>query len=283
MKMKVIIISGRSGAGKSIALRVLEDLGYTCIDGIPFKLFDQISEHIDTQNHDLAISVDVRNLPHNIGEIHTLLAQYQAKMTLKVIYLDADNNELIRRFSETRRLHPLSKDNLSLSQALDQETKLLKPLQDLAVLTIDTTTLSIHDLNKRLKVYLQGSTKSKLLLVVQSFGFKYTHPVEADYLFDVRFLPNPHWEKELRSLTGQDQAIIDYLDGFEKVQQTVNHIENLFHSWLPMLEENNRSYVTISIGCTGGKHRSVYIAEKIAARFQHKYQIQIEHKSLPVK
>jgi UPF0042 nucleotide-binding protein len=278
--MKVIIISGRSGAGKSVALHVLEDLGYTCLDGVPFQLFDQIAVHLSLGNNKIAFIVDVRNLPQDIEQIKSLLADCQSKLTLEIIYLDADNSELIRRFSETRRLHPLSKNNLSLSQALDLETTLLKPICKQATLTIDTTTLSVHNLNEHLKVHLQGSKKSKLLLVVQSFGFKYTHPVEADYLFDVRFLPNPHWEEHLRVFTGKDQPVIDYLDSFDSIQQTIKHIENLFYIWLPMLEENNRSYVTISIGCTGGKHRSVYIAEKIAARFKHKYQVQIEHKSL---
>lgn len=279
--MKLLIISGRSGSGKTIALHVLEDLGYNCIDGVPFQLLEQLLNSVDTKNNKVAITLDVRNLPREVSEIYSLLATLKKKVDIEIIYIDAINTELIRRYSETRRLHPLSKQQLSLSQALELENELLAPLQKNASLKIDTSTLSIHHLNERIKIFLQGTSKSKLLIIFQSFGFKYSRPEEADYIFDVRFLPNPHWKEKLQKFNGTEQPIINYLDSFPLVEQTVNQIEDLFQSWLPHLENNNRTYVTIAIGCTGGKHRSVYITEKIAARFNKKYQVQIEHKCLP--
>jgi len=278
--MKLIIISGRSGSGKTIALHVLEDLGYNCIDGVPFQLLDKLLDTVDATNNKVAISLDIRNLPHQTDAIEALLSSLNHKVELEIIYIDAINTELVRRYSETRRLHPLSKQKLSLSQALELEHELLTPIRKNASLEIDTTTLSIHNLNERIKIFLQGSSKSKLLIIFQSFGFKYSRPEEADYIFDVRFLPNPHWEEKLRQFNGTEQPVIDYLDSFPVVKQTVNQIENLFQSWMPHLENNNRNYVTIAIGCTGGKHRSVYITESIAARFNNKYQVQIEHKCL---
>ena len=281
--MKLIIISGRSGSGKTIALHVLEDLGYNCIDGVPFQLLEQLIDSVDTQNNKTAITLDIRNLPAKRENIEQLLLTLKAKVEIEILYIDAISTELIRRYSETRRLHPLSKQKLSLSQALELENELLAPIKKNAALEIDTTTLSIHNLNERLKLYLQGSTKSKLLIIFQSFGFKYIHPEDADYIFDVRFLPNPHWEPELQKFNGKEQPIIDYLETFPLVKQTLNQVENLFHSWLPHLENNNRNYVTIAIGCTGGKHRSVYLTEQIAARFSNTYQVQIEHKCLREK
>lgn len=278
--MKLIIISGRSGSGKTIALHVLEDLGYNCIDGVPFQLLEQLIDTVDAKNNKIAISLDIRNLPTKASEIEQLLASIKKKVSTEIIYLDAISSELIRRYSETRRLHPLSKQKLSLSQAIELENELLQPIRACAALSIDTTNLSIHNLSERIKIHLQGSSKSNLLIIFQSFGFKYIHPEDADYIFDVRFLPNPHWVPELQKYTGLDQPVKDYLDSHAVVKQTINQIENLFHSWLPHLETNNRNYVTIAIGCTGGKHRSVYLTEQIAARFKTKYQVQIEHKCL---
>ncbi len=281
--MKLIIISGRSGSGKTIALHVLEDLGYNCIDGVPYQLLDKLLDTVDAQNNKVAITLDIRNLPQKASDIEKLLSALKNKVDIEIIYIDAINTELIRRYSETRRLHPLSKQKLSLSQALELESDLLSPIKKNAALQIDTTTLSIHNLNERIKIYLQGSSKSKLLIIFQSFGFKYTHPDDADYMFDVRFLPNPHWQEALQKYNGQEQPIIDYLESYPQVKQTINQIENLFQSWMTHLENNNRNYVTIAIGCTGGKHRSVYVAEQLATRFNNKYQVQIEHKCLPEK
>jgi len=278
--MKLIVISGRSGSGKTIALHVLEDLGYDCIDGVPYCLLEQVVETLDPEHNKVAITLDIRNMPIAVEEIQRLVSSLQQKVDLEIIYIDALSSELIRRYSETRRLHPLSKKQLSLSQALELENQLLAPLKDLAAFSIDTTALSVHNLNEHLKIYLKGTSKSELLVIFQSFGFKYAPPLEADYIFDVRFLPNPHWQEALKPYTGRDKVIQDYLNGFPLVKETITNIEDLFLTWLPHLEQNNRNYVTIAIGCTGGKHRSVYVTEQIAARFKHKYKVQIEHKCL---
>lgn len=278
--MKLIVISGRSGSGKTIALHVLEDLGYNCIDGVPYQLLEQLIDTVDPKDNKVAVTLDIRNMPTEVDEIKQLVESLQKKVELEIIYIDALTSELIRRYSETRRLHPLSKQKLSLSQALELEKEMLAPLQALSAFSIDTTALSVHNLNEHLKIYLQGSTKSNLLVIFQSFGFKHIHPQDADYIFDVRFLPNPYWEKNLKEYSGKDKLIQDYLSAFPLVKETITNIENLFLTWLPHLEQNNRNYVTIAIGCTGGRHRSVYITEQIAARFKHKYQIQIEHKCL---
>jgi len=278
--MKLIVISGRSGSGKTIALHVLEDLGYNCIDGVPYQLLEQLVDTVDPKDNKVAVSLDIRNMPSDVDAIKKLMTSLQQKVELEIIYIDALTSELIRRYSETRRLHPLSKQKLSLSQALELENEMLAPLKALAAFSIDTTSLSVHNLNEHLKIYLQGSSKSNVLVIFQSFGFKHLHPEDADYIFDVRFLPNPYWEKNLKQYSGKDKIIQDYLNTFPLVKETITNIENLFLTWLPHLEQNNRNYVTIAIGCTGGRHRSVYVTEQIAARFKHKYQVQIEHKCL---
>ena len=278
--MKLIVISGRSGSGKTIALHVLEDLGYNCIDGVPYQLLEQLVDTVAPKDNKVAVSLDIRNMPSDVDAIKKLIESLQQKVELEIIYIDALTSELIRRYSETRRLHPLSKQKLSLSQALELENDMLAPLKALAAFSIDTTSLSVHNLNEHLKIYLQGSSKSNVLVIFQSFGFKHLHPEDADYIFDVRFLPNPYWEKNLKQYSGKDKLIQDYLNTFPLVKETITNIENLFLTWLPHLEQNNRNYVTIAIGCTGGRHRSVYVTEQIAARFKHKYQVQIEHKCL---
>ena len=278
--MKLIVISGRSGSGKTIALHVLEDLGYNCIDGVPYQLLEQLVDTVAPKDNKVAVSLDIRNMPSDVDAIKKLIESLQQKVELEIIYIDALTSELIRRYSETRRLHPLSKQRLSLSQALELENEMLAPLKALAAFSIDTTSLSVHNLNEHLKIYLQGSSKSNVLVIFQSFGFKHLHPEDADYIFDVRFLPNPYWEKNLKQYSGKDKLIQDYLNTFPLVKETITNIENLFLTWLPHLEQNNRNYVTIAIGCTGGRHRSVYVTEQIAARFKHKYQVQIEHKCL---
>ncbi|MEJ6121282.1 RNase adapter RapZ [Vibrio sp. 2-Bac 85] len=278
--MKLIVISGRSGSGKTIALHVLEDLGYNCIDGVPYQLLEQLVDTVAPKDNKVAVSLDIRNMPSDVDAIKKLIESLQQKVELEIIYIDALTSELIRRYSETRRLHPLSKQKLSLSQALELENEMLAPLKALAAFSIDTTSLSVHNLNEHLKIYLQGSSKSNVLVIFQSFGFKHLHPEDADYIFDVRFLPNPYWEKNLKQYSGKDKLIQDYLNTFPLVKETITNIENLFLTWLPHLEQNNRNYVTIAIGCTGGRHRSVYVTEQIAARFKHKYQVQIVHKCL---
>ena len=279
--MKLIIVSGQSGSGKSIALRVLEDLGYYCVDNLPVTLLPQLLQTLNAKTEQVAVSIDVRNLPKEKQELNDIIAELKASTELTSLFLDTNQSVLIKRYSETRRLDPLTKDDLSLSQAIEIEQQRLRPLALLADLKIDTTELNIHELSEQIKERILGKKKNKLVLVFQSFGFKHGLPMDADYVFDVRFLPNPHWIPELKPYTGLDEPVINYLSQQPEVISFALQIENLLSAWLPLLEKNNRSYVTVAIGCTGGQHRSVFIAEKLAKYFkQQDYVVQTRHQTL---
>ena len=278
--MELIIISGRSGSGKSVALHALEDMGYYCVDNMPLPLIPQLAELLAQTNRSAVISLDIRNLPNNPHEIIDLQTQLEHYNT-KIIFLDCERNTLIRRYSDSRRLHPLSTKDLSLESAIDLEDSLLAPLIHQANHIIDTTHLSSHELAESLRMLLQGASVKELNIVVESFGFKYGLPLDADYVFDVRFLPNPHWNPELRPMTGLEQPVIDFLERQTEVHQFIYHTRNYLELWLPQLEQNNRSYLTIAIGCTGGKHRSVFVAEQIGKYFEAKgKKVQIRHRRL---
>ncbi|HDL6068886.1 TPA: RNase adapter RapZ [Mannheimia haemolytica] len=279
--MELIIISGRSGSGKSVALRALEDAGYYCVDNIPLPLIPTLTYYLTQENRSAVISLDIRNLPNTPNAIEELLTQLEP-LNAKLIFLDCERNTLIRRYSDSRRIHPLStQDDLSLEGALDLEQKLLEPLVQNANYIIDTSHLSSHELAENLRQILQGSTEKELKIIFQSFGFKYGLPADSDYVFDVRFLPNPHWNPELRPMTGLEQPVIDFLERQTEVHNFIYQTRNYLEMWLPMLEQNNRSYLTIAIGCTGGKHRSIFIAEQLAKYFQAKVKnVQVRHKSL---
>ncbi|KXO11251.1 putative ATP-binding protein [Moritella sp. JT01] len=279
--MKLIIVSGQSGSGKSIALRVLEDLGYYCVDNLPVKLLPQLLQTLNDQTEKVAVSIDVRNLPTEKKELNDIITELRASTDLTSLFLDTNQSVLIKRYSETRRLHPLTKDELSLSQAIEIEKKRLSPLALLADLKIDTTELNIHELSEQIKERILGKKNNQLVLVFQSFGFKHGLPMDADYVFDVRFLPNPHWIPELKPYTGLDEPVIKYLSQQPDVMSFSQQIENLLTTWLPMLEKNNRSYVTVAIGCTGGQHRSVFIAEQLAKSFKLQNRVvQTRHQTL---
>jgi UPF0042 nucleotide-binding protein len=279
--MKLMIVSGHSGSGKSIALRVLEDLGYYCVDNLPVTLLPQLLQTLNDKTELVAVSIDVRNLPSEAEELQQILAELKTKVTLTSIFLDANKPSLIKRYSETRRLHPLTKNELSLSQAIETEKKQLRPLALFADLKIDTSELNIHELSEQIKERILGKKNNELVLVFQSFGFKNGIPMDADYVFDVRFLPNPHWIPELKPYTGLDEPVIKYLSQQPEVMTVTRQLENLLSSWLPLLEKNNRSYVTVAIGCTGGQHRSVFIAEQLAKNFKLQDRVvQTRHQTL---
>lgn len=279
--MEIIIISGRSGAGKSIALRALEDAGYYCVDNIPLDLLPQLTDILSQSQSSVAISLDIRNIPNSANTLEQTLNTLQKYHQLKIIFLEADCGTLIRRYSDSRRLHPLSLKDLSLEAAIDEEYRYLEPLIQHANFIIDTTHLSTHTLAERLREFLRGNSDKELKIVVESFGFKYGIPLDADYVFDVRFLPNPHWDPTLRPMTGLDEPVAEFLNSHTQVNEFIYLTRNYIDTWLPMLEKNNRSYLTIAIGCTGGKHRSVYIAQQLGEYFQAKGKIvQIQHKSL---
>ena len=279
--MEIIIISGRSGAGKSVALRALEDAGYYCVDNIPLDLLPQLTDILSQSQSSVAISLDIRNIPNSANTLEQTLNTLQKYHQLKIIFLETDRGTLIRRYSDSRRLHPLSLKDLSLEAAIDEEYRYLEPLIQHTNFIIDTTHLSTHTLAERLREFLRGNSDKELKIVVESFGFKYGIPLDADYVFDVRFLPNPHWDPTLRPMTGLDVPVAEFLNSHTQVNEFIYLTRNYIDTWLPMLEKNNRSYLTIAIGCTGGKHRSVYIAQQLGEYFQAKGKIvQIQHKSL---
>ena len=279
--MDIIIISGRSGAGKSVALRALEDMGYYCVDNIPFDLLPQLTQILSQSQSSVEISLDIRNIPNSATTLEQTLSTLQNHHQVRIIFLEADRSTLIRRYSDSRRLHPLSVQDLSLEVAIDAEYQYLEPLIQHANFILDTTHLSTHTLAEKLREFICGYGEKELKIIIESFGFKYGIPLDADYVFDVRFLPNPHWDPALRPMTGLDAPVAAFLNSHTEVNEFIYLTRNYIETWLPLLEKNNRSYLTIAIGCTGGKHRSVYIAQQLGEYFQAKGKIvQIQHKSL---
>ena len=284
--MKLVIVSGRSGSGKSTALHVLEDLGFYCIDNLPVGLLLELGKQAfngnDKRLDNIAVSIDARNLQNGID---TFPAFYEAlqheAVQIDVIYLDAQSETLLKRFHATRRKHPLSSPNRSLTEAIESERSLLIPLASKADLIIDTTNLSLYELRDIIKVRVSGRKSQELALLFESFGFKHGVPSDADYVFDVRCLPNPYWDTKLRSFTGLDQPIIDFLKCQEDTQTMKQDIIQFLEKWLPKFQDSNRSYMTVAIGCTGGQHRSVYICQELGNYFKERFaNVQVRHKEL---
>ena len=284
--MRLIIVSGRSGSGKSTALNVLEDNGFYCIDNLPAGLLPELAEraliHTELAQPLVAVSIDARNLPSHLQRFPQLLEEVRAKhINCDVLYLDADEETLLKRFSETRRRHPLSSPHRSLAEAIEDETTLLGPIIDLADLKINTTGLNLYQLRDAIKLRLLNQPEPGTAFLVESFGFKRGMPVDADLVFDVRCLPNPYWKAELRNLSGQDQEVAEYLAGQPDVEEMFDDIYTYLHKWLPRFAASNRSYVTIAIGCTGGHHRSVYLSERLCAALKPGLKnIQVRHRDL---
>lgn len=283
--MRLIVVSGQSGAGKSVALRVLEDLGYYCVDNLPVNLLNDFVKSVSEINQNVAVSIDIRNLPKEPQLVTDTLEQLKSAtdIDVNVLFLDASKQTLLKRYSETRRIHPLSigQEKLSLEQAIDLEKTLLAPLAEQASIVIDSSECNLYELSEKVRFKVEGKEKQELIIIFQSFGFKFGLPSDADYVFDVRFLPNPHWEPDLRPLTGLDAPIHSFLEKHPEVIELKQQIQGFVEQWLPMLEKNNRSYLTVAIGCTGGKHRSVYLTQKIGEYFEQLgHQVQIRHASL---
>ncbi|QYK01025.1 RNase adapter RapZ [Shewanella psychrotolerans] len=279
--MKLVIVSGRSGSGKSVALRVLEDLGYYCVDNLPLQMIESLLAQLKGSNDLVAISVDVRNIPTQDLKLDQQLANLPKDIELLSFFLNSSDEVLLKRYSETRRLHPLSRAQVSLKEAIKLEGKMLEPISNVVDHYIDTSNLNIYDLSDKVREILLGTIDKELVINFESFGFKYGLPTEADFMFDVRFLPNPHWEQELRPLTGLDEPVQQFLSQQPLVNKFIWQIENLIETWLPHLERNNRSYLTIAIGCTGGQHRSVYVTDQLAKLFNKgKHKVQARHREL---
>ena len=285
--MRLVIVSGRSGSGKSTALAVLEDNGFYCIDNLPASLLPDLAErallHTELAQPQVAVSIDARNLPSQLRRFPELLDQLRQRgIQCDVLYLDADDATLLKRFSETRRRHPLSSPSRSLKEAIDDETVLLGPIADLADLKIDTANLNLYQLRDSIKLRLLDKPEAGTAFLVESFGFKRGMPVDADLVFDVRCLPNPYWKPELREHSGLEPVVRTYLDGQADVEEMYQDIFAYLHKWLPRFAASNRAYVTVAIGCTGGHHRSVYLAERLGAALRASLgNVQIRHRDLP--
>ncbi|PKM31323.1 MAG: RNase adapter RapZ [Gammaproteobacteria bacterium HGW-Gammaproteobacteria-11] len=284
--MRLVVVSGRSGSGKSTALHLLEDNGFYCIDNLPAGLLPELARQVNLSELELpkvAISIDARNLPSDLKRFPELLKQVRdAGVHCDVLFLAATDDVLIKRFSETRRKHPLTDQNHSLGEAIAEELRLLEPIIDLASLKIDTSHLTLYQLRDLLKQRLLGTRAHGPSVLVQSFGFKRGVPVDADLVFDVRCLPNPYWKPELRAFSGRDQAIRDYLEAQPEVEDMYQDIHHFLEKWLPRYAAGERSYMTIAIGCTGGHHRSVYIAERLLQNLTGKVSnLLIRHRDLP--
>ena len=247
------------------------------------NLLDAFVQSVSESKQNVAVSIDIRNIPKKLKELNTTLEKLKAELDVTVLFLDANKETLLTRYSETRRIHPLSlgSQSLSLDQAIELEQEILMPLKAHADLVLNSSGQSLHDLSETIRMRVQGRDRKDLVMVFESFGFKYGLPSDADYVFDVRFLPNPHWEPALRPLTGLDAPIGAFLEQHQSVLDLKYQIESFIETWLPLLEKNNRSYLTVAIGCTGGKHRSVYLTQKIGEFFADKgHQVQIRHTSL---
>ena len=280
--ISLVIVSGRSGSGKSTALHVLEDMGHYCIDNLPASLLLPLVERLgEGQAKRVAVSIDARNLAPDLETFPTIIAEVKKTSPLiQIVFLDSASPELVKRFSETRRKHPLSSTHKSLKEALELETELLDPISSMADLTINTTSMTIHELRDLIRSRVAG-TSHEFALLFESFAFKGGVPVDADLVFDVRCLPNPHWITDLRRLTGLDPAVQEFLGKHAEVEQMFGSISGFLSQWLPRFEANNRSYMTVALGCTGGQHRSVYLAERLFSEFRSKWKnVQIRHREL---
>ncbi len=271
--MKLVIVSGLSGSGKSIALQVLEDLEYYCIDNLPINMLEALAKEIISAKHEfVAIGIDARNVTSELERFPEQIKRLEKNnIDCEIFFLEASEPALIKRFSETRRKHPLSNQEVPLSEAIIQERYLLEPILAKADLRIDTSSTNVHQLRDLIKARVKKADNQSISIMFESFGFKHGVPVNADFVFDIRCLPNPHWVPELRNLTGFDDAVIHYLDQYNEVSDMLTDISNFTNKWLPRFEADNRSYITISIGCTGGQHRSVYLVNKLAKLIKNKH------------
>ncbi len=285
--MKIIVVSGLSGSGKSVALAMLEDLDYYCIDNLPLPLLASITpETLQLRDEEfplLAVGIDARSRSGDIAIFPKRIQELKdAGLDIEVVYFEADRDVILRRYSETRRKHPLTDADTPLAEAIERERKLLKPIADNADHIVDTSRTNIHQLREIIRNHLQGRDSDGLSLLFQSFGFKYGMPEGVDFVFDVRCLPNPHWQAGLREQTGRDEGVKKFLEAEEDTGNMLHDITRFLETWLPKYQAENRAYVTVAIGCTGGKHRSVYLVEKLAEYFRKRYPRTIlRHTELP--
>jgi UPF0042 nucleotide-binding protein len=284
--MRLIIVSGLSGSGKSVALHMLEDLDFYCVDNIPAALLKPFISHTVRGMGDTyprtAVGLDARNRPNEIETIPVLVNELRRSgITCDVLYLHASDEVLLKRYAETRRKHPLVSGQISLREAIASERQLLEPIIAAADFVIDTSNMGVHALREMIRERIDRRREGRLSLMFESFGFKHGIPGDADFVFDVRSLPNPYWEHALRPLTGRDAAVIDYLAGFPAVGVMIADLTAFLEKRVAEFAQANRSYLTIAVGCTGGQHRSVYIAERLAEHFRKSHpQVLTRHDTL---
>ncbi len=267
-----MIVTGLSGSGKSVALHTLEDLGFYAIDNLPIALLPAFIEFSLGPRGEgfqkMAVGIDARSAPNDAGSIRAIRQTLsEAKVDHQVIYLQSDDSALIKRYSETRRKHPLASSGRSLEDAIRAERELLEPLASRADLFIDTTYTNVHELRELIRLRLLPENRAQLSILFKSFGFKRGVPTDVDFLFDMRCLPNPHWEPRLRPLTGLDPDVVEFLESQAEVIEMLSDISNFLDHWIPAFQRDNRPYLSVGIGCTGGQHRSVYMASALATKF----------------
>jgi UPF0042 nucleotide-binding protein len=277
--MQLILITGLSGSGKSVALNVLEDAGFYYVDNLPARLLPQTVDFLAESGHPrAALSVELRS-PEALADLPRQLGEFRARgHDVRVLFLEAKTDTLIKRFSETRRRHPLSDGRMTLTECIERERGLLAGLADLAD-RVDTSDLGPNTLRSWVKDFV-GVPGTGLTLLFESFGFKHGVPLDADLVFDVRCLPNPNYDPRLRPLTGRDPPVIDFLLADPATRKMLEDIRRFIADWLPAFERDNRSYLTVAIGCTGGQHRSVYFAETLAAQFGHRSRVLVRHREI---
>ena len=286
MSMRLIIVSGLSGSGKSVALHMLEDIDFYCVDNIPAALLKPFIAHTVRGMGDTyprtAVGLDARNRPNEIETIPALVSELRRSgIDCEILYLHASEEVLLKRYAETRRKHPLVAGGIDLREAIASERKLLEPISTAADLVIDTTHTGVHSLRELIRERIHGRQEGRLSLMFESFGYKNGIPGDADYVFDVRSLPNPYWEHALRHLTGRDAAVMEYLAGHSSVRTMIADLIAFLEKRIGEFALANRSYLTIALGCTGGQHRSVYIAEQLAAHFRRSFpQVLTRHDTL---
>ncbi|MGV6826539.1 MAG: RNase adapter RapZ [bacterium] len=283
---QLIIITGFSGSGKSIALNALEDIGFYCVDNLPAPLMAPFTREIlanpSRECSHAAVGIDVRSGDTDLHEVVDTINQLKYDgLECQMIFLEAQDDVLMQRYSETRRRHPLSDRDTGLIEALSREKLLLQPLNAIADIHIDTSRTNLYELRDLIRQQIAGKDSDHISLAIESFGFKHGIPRNADFLFDTRCLPNPHWEEQLRPLTGLDEPVGQFLSSHPETAQMVQHLANFLGNWLSCFDKNDRSYITVAIGCTGGQHRSVFIAEQVAAAFDNeKFDVQVKHREL---
>ena len=284
--MRLVVVSGLSGAGKSVAMHALEDLGFYCVDNLPVKLLPAFAAELDASEHPAyrltAVAIDARNPAETLKELPSTIADLRERGLLwELLFLEAGDANLMRRYSETRRKHPLTEGDVSLSEAIANERALLEPVRDTADVCIDTSHTHLHQLRDLIRQRFQQGPYPRMALQFHSFGYKHGVPADADIVFDARCLPNPHWVPELRPLDGRDDAVAAFLGNEPLVADMFDSIRSFLATWVPHFESENRTYLTVAIGCTGGQHRSVYLVERLAEHFRaNRGAVLVRHREL---